>query len=61
MCPGWCQTELGGPGAMRTADQGADDMEHLINLPYKRDENLNGKFFGFKKVVDFHNDHFTSE
>jgi NAD(P)-dependent dehydrogenase (short-subunit alcohol dehydrogenase family) len=31
--PGWCATELGGPGATRTAAQGADTCLWLATLP----------------------------
>jgi len=26
MCPGWCRTEIGGPSAPLSADEGADPM-----------------------------------
>lgn len=54
LCPGWCKTDLGGSNAPMTADDGADTMEYLINLPYKFDKDLSGQFFKERKVVDLH-------
>lgn len=33
MCPGWVQTEMGGPAAPRTPEQGADTAVWLATLP----------------------------
>ena len=43
--PGWCRTDMGGPSAPLTAEDGAKTPVYLINLPYKADESLNGKYF----------------
>lgn len=41
MCPGWCQTEMGGSEAPRTADEGA---ETLTWLALEAPPDLRGKF-----------------
>lgn len=33
MCPGWCQTDMGGPNATRSAAEGADTALWLATLP----------------------------
>jgi NAD(P)-dependent dehydrogenase (short-subunit alcohol dehydrogenase family) len=33
VCPGWVRTEMGGPGAPRTVEQGADTIVWLATLP----------------------------
>ena len=33
MCPGWVRTDMGGPGAPRTVEQGADTAIWLATLP----------------------------
>ncbi|HRP96944.1 MAG TPA: SDR family oxidoreductase [Rhodocyclaceae bacterium] len=33
VCPGWCRTDLGGPDAPRSADEGADTIVWLATLP----------------------------
>ena len=45
LCPGWCKTDVGGPTATSTSEDGAATPVYLINLPFKRDDSLNGKFF----------------
>lgn len=49
--PGWVQTELGGPGAKLTLEQGAVCPCFVINLPWKIDENYQGKFISDCKVT----------
>jgi len=44
---------MGGGGAPRSADQGADTPVYLVNLPFKRDPKLHGKYFRDRKVVSF--------
>jgi len=53
MCPGWCKTDMGGDSANRSAEQGADTVVYLTNLPFERDEELNGKYFRDRKVIEF--------
>lgn len=33
VCPGWCRTDIGGPDAPRSADEGADTIVWLATLP----------------------------
>jgi len=42
MCPGWVKTDMGGPGAPRTVEQGADTAVWLATLP---DDGPSGGFF----------------
>ena len=53
VAPGWCRTDKGGSVAPRSVEQGADTPIYLINLPFKRDDKLNGKFIEDQKVVEF--------
>jgi len=43
--PGWTKTEIGGPMAEQTIEEGAICPVNVINLPWKYDEKLQGKFF----------------
>jgi NAD(P)-dependent dehydrogenase (short-subunit alcohol dehydrogenase family) len=42
MCPGWVQTDMGGPSAPRTVEQGADTALFLATLP---DGGASGRFW----------------
>ncbi|MFI5134545.1 MAG: SDR family oxidoreductase [Chitinophagales bacterium] len=49
VCPGWVRTEMGGPGAPRNVEQGADTITWLAemkNIP-------TGKFFRNRKEISF--------
>lgn len=46
MCPGWVKTEMGGPGATRSVEQGADTAVWLATLP---DNGPRGGFFRDRK------------
>lgn len=48
MCPGWVRTDMGGPGAPRTVEQGADTAVWLAMLP---DDGPNGGFFRDRKPI----------
>ncbi len=48
MCPGWCQTEMGGRDAPRTPDEGADTLTWLaLDAPHA----LRGKFVKDRVVI----------
>lgn len=48
MCPGWVKTDMGGPNAPRTAEQGADTAIWLATLP---DDGPSGGFFRDRKPI----------
>lgn len=48
MCPGWVKTEMGGAGATRTVQQGADTA---LWLALEADERVTGKFFQDRREI----------
>ena len=48
MCPGWVRTGMGGPGAPRSVEQGAETAVWLAMLP---DDGPTGKLFRDKKPI----------
>ncbi len=48
MCPGWVKTDIGGPNAPRTVEQGADTAVWLATLP---DDGPSGGFFRDRKPI----------
>ncbi len=48
MCPGWVKTDMGGAGAPRTVEQGADTAVWLATLP---DGGPSGGFFRDRKPI----------
>jgi NAD(P)-dependent dehydrogenase (short-subunit alcohol dehydrogenase family) len=48
MCPGWVRTDMGGPGAPRSVEQGADTAVWLATLP---GGGPNGGFFRDRKPI----------
>jgi NAD(P)-dependent dehydrogenase (short-subunit alcohol dehydrogenase family) len=48
MCPGWVKTDMGGAGAPRTVEQGADTAVWLATLP---DGGPTGRFFRDRKSI----------
>jgi NAD(P)-dependent dehydrogenase (short-subunit alcohol dehydrogenase family) len=48
MCPGWVRTDMGGAGAPRSVDQGADTAVWLATLP---DDGPTGGFFRDRKPI----------
>lgn len=52
MCPGWCRTDMGGQNATKSAEEGPETIEYLIDLPFKLDKEKNGKFFRDNKIIE---------
>ena len=50
MCPGWVRTRMGGEGATKTPDEGADTAVWLATLP---DEGPTGGFFRDRKPIEW--------
>jgi NAD(P)-dependent dehydrogenase (short-subunit alcohol dehydrogenase family) len=48
--PGWVRTDMGGPGAPRSVEQGADTIVWLATLPAK---GPTGGFFSDRKAIDW--------
>jgi NAD(P)-dependent dehydrogenase (short-subunit alcohol dehydrogenase family) len=48
VCPGWVRTDMGGPGATRSVQQGADTIVWLATLP---DGSPSGGFFRDRKPI----------
>jgi NAD(P)-dependent dehydrogenase (short-subunit alcohol dehydrogenase family) len=48
VCPGWVRTEMGGPGAERSVEEGADTIVWLATLP---DDGPSGGFFRDRKPI----------
>ena len=48
MCPGWVRTDLGGPSARRSIEEGADTAIWLATLP---DDGPSGGFFRDRKPI----------
>jgi len=51
--PGWVRTEMGGSGADLSVEESAEGIVKLINLPFKRDAELNGRLVNNAKALDF--------
>ena len=53
MCPGWCRTDMGGEKAPKSAEEGAETIEYLIDLPCELNKEINGKFFRDNTLIEF--------
>lgn len=49
-CPGWVRTDMGGPGAPRSVEEGADTIVWLATLP---DDGPTGGFFSDRRRIDW--------
>jgi NAD(P)-dependent dehydrogenase (short-subunit alcohol dehydrogenase family) len=49
-CPGWVRTEMGGPGAPKSVEEGADTIVWLATLPAK---GPTGGFFSDRRPIDW--------
>ncbi|MCH2228491.1 MAG: SDR family NAD(P)-dependent oxidoreductase [Candidatus Caenarcaniphilales bacterium] len=50
MCPGWVRTRMGGEGASRSPEEGAETVIWLATL---EDDGPSGGFFRDKKLIDW--------
>jgi len=50
VCPGWVRTDMGGPGAPRSVQQGADT---IVWLATEAPRNLTGKFLRNRKIISW--------
>jgi NAD(P)-dependent dehydrogenase (short-subunit alcohol dehydrogenase family) len=50
MCPGWVRTDMGGPGASRSVEEGADTA---VWLATDAAQESSGKFFRDRKEIDW--------
>ncbi len=50
VCPGWVRTDMGGPNASRSVEQGADSIVWLATLP---DSGPTGGFFQDRRPIDW--------
>lgn len=50
MCPGWVRTDMGGPAAPRSVEQGADTA---VWLTAEAGQNLTGKFFRDRTEIEW--------
>jgi len=50
VCPGWVRTDMGGPNAPRTVEEGADTIVWLATLP---DKGPTGGFFRDRKPISW--------
>lgn len=50
VCPGWCRTDLGGPDAPRSAEQGIDSVVWLATLP---EDGPSGGFYRDRQLISW--------
>jgi len=49
--PGWVKSDMAGDEAPQALEEGADTPVYLVNLPFKKDLELNAKLIGDRKVM----------
>src|SRR5205814_2303401 len=49
-CPGWVRTDMGGPGASKSVEEGADTIVWLATLPAN---GPTGGFFSERKAIEW--------
>ena len=49
-CPGWVRTDMGGPGASKSVEEGADTIVWLATLPAN---GPTGGFFSGRKAIEW--------
>jgi len=50
LCPGWVQTDMGGPTAKRTIEEGMNCPTKVFDFPHTIDKEKQGKFFSDGEV-----------
>jgi len=50
VCPGWCRTEMGGPNAPRTPEEGASG---IVWLATDAPTNVTGKFWRDRQEISW--------
>ncbi len=48
--PGWCRTDMGTDQAWLSPEEGADTPVYLVELPFVRNDEINGKLVSERKV-----------
>ena len=51
-CPGWVRTDMGGPKAFKSIEEGVICPIYLIELKHEINDQIQGKFFEDCKVSD---------
>jgi len=51
--PGWCHTDMGTDQGLLSAEEGADIPVYLVELPFVRNDEINGKLIHERKVLNF--------
>ena len=51
-CPGWVRTDMGGPKASRSIEEGVVCPLYLVELEHKINKDLQGRFFEDCKVSE---------
>ncbi len=51
--PGWCRTDMGTDQGLISAEEGADTPVYLVELPFVRNDEINGKLIHERKELAF--------